>query len=459
MNEHSEELYVYQNIIRDMQEGILVLNMKGQIIAVNPAGCELLQMDEKIPGTFGRFLADSRNDEFSQAILDSIYEKTMSHNAWVDYYSGDIKRKLFVNTSYLNQDGKNIGVIAVMNDVTELMDLKDAVVAMNKIKKLNQQLELRNEFIRDMFGRYLSDTIVDSILEQKEGPLVGGEKKEVTMIFSDLRGFSAISETMDAQELIDMLNHYLEQMIHVISKWNGTILEFIGDAIVVVFGAPLVSQKAEEDAVSCAVWMQKAMTQVNAFNQRMGYPNLQMGVAVHRGEVIIGNIGSPKKLKYDIIGKHVNLTSRIESYSVGGEILISHNVLEHIQQPLKITQEKEIWPKGMKQRVKIYQISGIGADVLDQIPDEIIELPSCIACEVRIIAEKTVTEEKLKVHIIAVSKQKVVFESDYSFQEYDNLELFCYGQEYYAKVLHQEENKVHAQVTYGDFSFLVNQRQ
>lgn len=457
MSERSEELYVYQNIIRDMQEGILVLNMKGRIIAVNPAGWELLQMDEKMPGTFGSFLIDQRNDEFSQAILDSIYEKTMSHNALVDYYSGDTKRKLFVNTSYLNRDGKNIGVIAVMNDVTELMGLKDAVVAMNKIKKLNQQLEVRNEFIRDVFGRYLSDTIVDSILEQKKVPLVGGEKKEVTMIFSDLRGFSAIAETMDARELIDMLNHYLEQMIHVISEWNGTILEFIGDAIVAVFGAPLPSKKAEEDAVSCAVWMQKVMEQVNSFNVRNGYPILQMGVGVHRGEVIIGNIGSQKKLKYDIIGKHVNLTSRIESYSVGGEILISHSVLEHIHKPIKITQEKEIWPKGMKERVKIYQISGIGVDMLDTVPDEIKPLLLPIACEVRLIAEKTVTEEKLNIHIIAVSRKKIVFETEYLFKEYDNLEFFCEGQRCYAKVLCQEENKVHAQVTYGDFSCLVNQ--
>lgn len=454
MNKHREELYIYQNIIRDMKEGILVVNMKGRIIAINPAGSKLLHVDENEKGAFYVFFSDSRNDEFSQVILDSIYEKSMSHNAVVDYFHQDKKKKLFVNTSYLKQDNLEIGVIAVINDVTELMELKDAVVAMNKIKELNRQLEVRNEFIKDIFGRYLSDTIVDDILERKTGPLIGGEKKEVTMIFSDLRGFTAISEIMDAQQLIEMLNHYLELMIGVISRFQGTILEFIGDAIVAVFGAPVSTDKAEEDAVYCAVQMQQMMEQVNRFNNKKGYPELEMGVAVHTGEVIIGNIGSQKKLKYDIIGKHVNLTSRIESYSVGGQVLISKQTVRGISKELHISAKKEVWPKGMKEPIMIYEILGIGEEMLPIDQEKMKELAEALSCDIRILEEKDLREEKRSAEIIAYSKKQAVIKASFALKEYTNLEILCKELEFYAKVLSRKEDLFVVRATYGDFQKL-----
>jgi adenylate cyclase len=240
-----------------------------------------------------------------------------------------------------------------------LRDIK--VEQQRKLHELNTALELRNLFIRETFGSYLSDEIVDTILK-KGGLKIGGEKRRATILMADLRGFTSLSERLPAEDVVTMLNIYLETMTEIIQKYEGTIDEFIGDAILVIFGAPILRPDDPLRAVACAVEMQLAMTSVNERNRRSGYPEVALGVGINTGEVTVGNIGSQKRIKYAVVGRAVNLTARIESYTVGGQIFISESTLYECGDTLRIDSAMKVMPKGVKKPLTIHEVGGIGGD-------------------------------------------------------------------------------------------------
>jgi len=223
-----------------------------------------------------------------------------------------------------------------------------------------KQLEVRNRFIRETFGRYLSDEIVSSLLETPEGLKFGGEKRKVTIMMTDLRGFSSMSERLAPEQVLTVINNYLETMTEIIVKHQGTIDEFIGDAILVIFGAPISRDDDAERAVVCAVEMQLAMADVNARNLAAGLPKVEMGIGLNTGEVVVGNIGSTRRAKYGVVGSNVNITSRIESYTLGEQILMSESTKDEVASIAEIEGEIEALVKGMRLPIRMYELRGIG---------------------------------------------------------------------------------------------------
>ena len=232
--------------------------------------------------------------------------------------------------------------------------------AMEEIQRLAVQLEVRNRFIRDTFGRYMTDEVVASLLDSPEGLRLGGEKRQVTMLLSDLRGFTSLSGRLAPEQVVAMLNRYLDTMVEVILQYHGTIDEFVGDAIFVIFGAPVWHEDDTQRAVACAVAMQLAMRAVNEENRRAGLPEVEMGIGVHTGEVVVGNIGSPKRTKYGVVGSHVNLTSRIQSYTIGGQVLISEATRQEVEPLVKISKQMEVEAKGIAEPITLYELRGLG---------------------------------------------------------------------------------------------------
>jgi adenylate cyclase len=230
----------------------------------------------------------------------------------------------------------------------------------DEIKRLAQDLEKKNQFIRNTFGRYLSDEVVAGLLETPEGLKLGGEMKRVTILMSDLRGFTQFSERLGPTSVMHMLNRYLGAMAEIILRYNGTIDEFIGDAILAIFGAPITRPDDARRALSCAISMQIAMDIVNELNENDGLPRLEMGIAIHTGDVVVGNIGSDRRAKYGVVGPPVNITGRIESYSVGGQILISGETLEAAGDPVVVGARTEIVAKGAKAPISVYALKGLG---------------------------------------------------------------------------------------------------
>ena len=227
---------------------------------------------------------------------------------------------------------------------------------------LREMLDQRDTFIRSTFGRYLTDEVLEEILNDEDGLRIGGERRVVSILFSDLRQSTALSERMDAGDFIRMLNHYLGEMIEIINAWQGNILEFVGDAIVAVFGAPRSNEYSARDAVACAVAMQRRMGAVNDWNREQGYPELAMGIGLHTGEAILGNIGSETRMKYDMIGRNVNLASRVQSYTKGGQILATGELVEAAGDLVRLNESGTlcVTPKGISSRITLYDIIGYG---------------------------------------------------------------------------------------------------
>lgn len=225
-----------------------------------------------------------------------------------------------------------------------------------------KQLEIRNRFIRETFGRYVSDEIVETILETPEGLKIGGEKRLLTIMMTDLRGFTSVCERLSAEEVVHLLNVYLETMTEIILKYQGTIIEFIGDAILVVFGAPFSAANDAQRAVACALDMQLAMTKLCDEKHPELCLGVKMGIGINTGDVIVGNIGSSKRTKYDVIGHHVNLASRIESFTIGGQVFASESTVQACGALLRLDDQLEVTAKGIKEPIAIYEIGGIGGD-------------------------------------------------------------------------------------------------
>lgn len=242
---------------------------------------------------------------------------------------------------------------------------KDELFARIKTHIAIKQLRHEKAHIRQAFGRYVDDEVADSILATPEGLKLGGNRQNITIFTSDLRGFTATSERLSSQEVVKILNFYFEKMADIITQYCGTIIEFMGDGILVLFGAPIAREDDATRAVACAVAMQLALKEVNQQMQEWDLPPLEMGIGINTGEVVVGNIGSEKRTKYGAVGSHVNLTYRIESYTSGGQIFIADSTYELVESVVKIDGIKQVQPKGVKEPISIYNVTGIdGQDKL-----------------------------------------------------------------------------------------------
>ena len=449
MNQASQ---VYQNIIQNMNEGVVIVDSHGVIILINPAAEKILEiagvemLNRRYPEIFFEY---EENDAFNQCILDAVYEKETTHNRIVDYFSGTQHKSLFLTTSFLQNDqdteGEPLGVIAVFNDVTEIMELRDAVQAMNEIRVLNEQLAARNEFISQTFGRYLSDEVVRALIESPDGLSMGGESRDVTIVMTDLRGFTSISEPLPPETVISILNNFLDQMVDIILKYQGTILEFIGDAIMVVFGTPVPMEDHANRAIACALDMQLGMKSVNQWNEERGYPTIEMGIGINSGSVVAGNIGSEKRSKFSLVGRHVNLAARVESYTVGGKVFISENTMERVITPISIKGQMEVFPKGIRQMVKIYDIDGIGSPYNLYLPLETIgmaQLMRPVPVKLLTIHDKQCEDNSLSGLITSLSMKQMEVKGEVSLEPQTDvkMEIIDYGGivkagDIYAKVM------------------------
>lgn len=246
------------------------------------------------------------------------------------------------------------GQIAVSLRNAELVERLE-----EKVRERTEQLELRSRFIEQTFGRYLSNEIADNLLRSAEALDFGGSKRVVTIMMSDLRGFSALSDRLPPESIVRLLNNYLSEMTAVIQKHNGTIDEFLGDAILTIFGAPLQRPDDADRAVACALDMQLAMARVNAWNAEQGFPPLEMGIGINTGEVVVGNIGSRKRAKYGVVGSNVNLAGRIEGFATGGQILISDATRLAVKAPLMLRSEMRAEPKGTSLPTTLHEVGGL----------------------------------------------------------------------------------------------------
>lgn len=236
---------------------------------------------------------------------------------------------------------------------------RDARDAWEALVESQRQLEVRNQFIRQTFGRYLSDEVVADLLETPTGLHLGGEARRVTVLMADLRGFTSLCEWLAPAQVVALLNNYLGAMSDLVASHGGTVDEFIGDAVLAVFGAPVRHDDDARRAVACAVEMQHVMPGVNARNAAAGLPAVEMGIGLGTGEVVVGNIGSERRAKYGVVGGRVNLTSRIAAHAAGGQILASEATIGDAGGAVRVGGPTRTAFKGVTGPVIIYEVLGI----------------------------------------------------------------------------------------------------
>lgn len=180
------------------------------------------------------------------------------------------------------------------------------------------------DFIRDTFGRYVDKEIARELLKRPEAGQMGGQKREVVILMADIRGFTSISESLGPEAIIRLLNHYFSRVIEVIQKHRGIIVDFYGDGVLVFFDpheGPL--REAAGRALACSLEIQCRMAEVNRELKEENLAELQTGIGIHAGPVVVGNIGSAARAKYGIVGQAVNMTQRIQAEAGGGRIVVS----------------------------------------------------------------------------------------------------------------------------------------
>jgi class 3 adenylate cyclase len=212
------------------------------------------------------------------------------------------------------------------------------------------------DFVRETLGRYVSPELAEQVLRSREALRTGGEVREVAMLMSDLRGFTGLSERLGPAAMIGLLNRYLACMTPVILQHRGVIDEFIGDAIFVLFGAPFGRPDDAARAVRCAAAMQEALAAFNHDSAARGLPELGMGIGLHVGPVVAGNIGSPERMKYGVVGPAVNLTARIQALTAGGEVLLSEALLARVSSIVSVSPGRQERVKGLSEPITVYRL-------------------------------------------------------------------------------------------------------
>ncbi len=228
-----------------------------------------------------------------------------------------------------------------------------------EIESLLHQVEIRNAFLRQTLGRYLSDDVAASLLDRDDGLEIAGERRRVTVLMTDLRGFTSLTERLQPRQIIATLNEYLGAMTGVIDDHQGTVDEFIGDGILALFGAFGQREDDAQRGIACAVAMQTALRDLNDRNRQRAMPEVAMGIGIATGDVVVGNIGSEKRSKFTAIGSAVNLAARLEGRAGGGEILISPQTYEDVQKLVDVEELRELVLKGFDGVVEARSVSGI----------------------------------------------------------------------------------------------------
>ncbi len=224
--------------------------------------------------------------------------------------------------------------------------------------------ERRARDIRKMFSSYVSKRIVDELIRDPSKARLGGERKEITVLFSDIRGFTSFSEKHQPEEVVSMLNEYLGAMTDIVFEYDGTLDKFIGDAIMALWGAPIGQPDHAERAVRCALAMGKRLGELQAKWAAEGKPVLDTGIGINTGEMVVGNMGAEgKKMDYTVIGDHVNLGARVESLTrqYNNHIIVTEFTYERVKDAVEVNKLGSVTVKGKERPVVIYDLVGVKA--------------------------------------------------------------------------------------------------
>ncbi len=320
------------NVMQSIVTGVFTTNLMGEINHVNRAAANILNVDREV-------------------VIGNHYEYVFESNEIINELIAKCETELNTISEtevQLNCNGKitavNISVSPLLNDQNEPIG---SVVAMEDLSNLDK--------LKSTFKKYVSKQIVDQLLENDDMLNLGGQEQEATILFSDIRGFTSMSETMPPNEVVETLNEYFNLMIEIIFKYNGTLDKIIGDALMVIYGAPNSTDKDTENAVLTAIEMQEKLIEFNQQRIIHSKQPITIGIGINRGRVISGNIGSRQQMNFTVIGDSVNLASRLCSAAKADEIIVSDTVWKQVKSN-KLFKGRKLNPIKVKGKAKPIEI-------------------------------------------------------------------------------------------------------
>lgn len=223
------------------------------------------------------------------------------------------------------------------------------------LENMRKKEREEKERTRTFFGKYVSEKVIDKLMAEKEIS-VGGRRQEVTVLFTDVRGFTSLSERLPPEEVVRSLNEHFNILTEIAFKHGGTVDKFIGDAVMVIFGAPVFHKDHALRAVQCGIEMQEKMAGLNEQLRKRGRPEVPIGVSINTGDAIIGNIGSDKFMDYTAVGDTVNTASRLQSAAGAGEVAISESTYQAVRKEVSIIKKEKMSVKGKKIPLVVYKV-------------------------------------------------------------------------------------------------------
>jgi PAS domain S-box-containing protein len=361
----------FRQIAESAEEWIWEVDANGLYTYASPVVEKLLGWKpSEIVGKkyFYDLFAPDLREELKKAAFQ-VFSRKESFRKFTNFNVHKDSRIVVLETSgspIVDGSGHLLGYRGVDSDITERK------WAENALQKAHEELERRVEertaelrksfeekaFIRETFGIYLSDEIVAEILTFPEGVKLGGETRDMTILVSDLRGFTDVTESMEASRIVQIINRYLEKMVPIIMRHGGTIDEYTGDGILVFFGAPRLLPNHSSRAVVCALEMQESMEELNKENLRLGLTQVEMGIAISCGQLVVGNIGSERRRKYGAVGSPINVAFRLVEKARPGEIVVTQAVKDRLGDKLRTLSHWKDSLKGIGSTL-IYQVIGM----------------------------------------------------------------------------------------------------
>ena len=239
------------------------------------------------------------------------------------------------------------------------LELISAVAAQTAIAVENARAHerlAREEVARANYSRFLPEYVVKQMLENPESFKLGGVNQTITILFADIRGFTRISEHAPPEKIVGLLNRYFSAMTDIIFAHGGTLDKYLGDGLMALFGAPTATPEDASNALNAAVAMQRRMLGISKELAEEGFPELNVGIGLHTGEVTVGYIGSERRSEYTAIGDAVNTASRLESNAKAGEILMSDATANAAHRRYELKPREPIMVKNRMQPVKLWEV-------------------------------------------------------------------------------------------------------
>ncbi len=320
-----------ENVMSSITTGIIGINLFGEIEFVNKEALRLIKKEkEDVVGN--HYLIIFEKDVQLQELIQKV-EIEQERIFETEFTIKPAKKKISVNLSCspVFDDNKNFNGI---------------VIAVDDLSKINK--------VKSTFKKYVSKNIVDKLLESEDSLNLGGTESDITILFSDIRGFTSMSEKLSPTQIVKLLNKYFQSMIDIVFKYNGTLDKIVGDELMVLYGVPLKNELDTENAVNTAVEMFKKLDNFNKEITKKGFEPFQIGIGINKGKAVSGNIGSEQQMNYTVIGDTINLGARLCSHAKSGQILISNSVKDNISDNHNFKKIPSIAVKGKAKPIEVW---------------------------------------------------------------------------------------------------------